>query len=167
MDYSPQNEISALKEQGICKIKCSHMIKCQTPGYQCPWVETLAELIFPNSFILQTSVVSLSLSKNCFCEDPVEPQQLQPEVFLVLIESGQNADAEWCSASTVHTQHEAGGGLVFLLLLFVYFWKLQNLDEFVYRKEGYISGTNRCQMSNPHFYITEASWHSTKQFNLF
>lgn len=58
VDYSPQNEASSLKEQRVCKVKCSHTTKCQPPGYQRPRAETVAEPIFPYSFTPQTNVVS-------------------------------------------------------------------------------------------------------------
>lgn len=59
------------------------------------------------------------------------PEQLQNREGLVLIGSGQITDAEVYSASTDYVQQEIWVGLVS-------FFRLQNMDEFVYRKEGYL-----------------------------
>lgn len=55
-----------LKHQEICKVKCSHTVKCHSSGYQCPWAEALGRTNLSVLFICKNNVVSVYYKGNCF-----------------------------------------------------------------------------------------------------
>lgn len=65
-----------IKYQEICKVKCSHTMKCHSSGYQCPWAETLEEPIFLYSLSVKPMWSLFTVRETASCEGPGEPQLL-------------------------------------------------------------------------------------------
>lgn len=138
-----------LKYQEICKVKCSHTVKCHSSGYQCLWAEALGRANLSVLFICKTNVVSVYYKGNCLWRSWGAMAASERGIFVQ--KEGQNTFAE-CPYIMWHH----------FVVISPLFWRSQNLDEFVCRRKDYISGTKRCQVWSHHFYIFVASWYSTK-----
>lgn len=106
-------------------------MKYQTPGYQCPQAETVAEPMIPYSFILQTNVdlfyhKKLLLWRSCWASRAPER-----DIFST---NSIRAKCRCQIAFSFYNPHTMW--FLFFSVLFVCFWKAQNLDAFFTERKG-------------------------------